>query len=33
MKIIAKGGAAMNQVGLVGRITKDPLLKKLSEGR
>lgn len=23
----------MNQVGLVGRITKDPLLKKLSEGR
>ncbi|WP_081976112.1 single-stranded DNA-binding protein [Ureibacillus manganicus] len=23
----------MNQVGLVGRITKDPMLKKLSEGR
>lgn len=23
----------MNQVGLVGRITKDPILKKLSEGR
>lgn len=28
-----KGGKNVNQVALVGRITKDPVLRKLSEGR
>jgi single-strand DNA-binding protein len=28
-----KGGKHLNQVALVGRITKDPILRKISEGR
>ena len=28
-----KGGKRLNQVALVGRITKDPILRKVSEGR
>lgn len=34
MKAIkSKGGELMNQVGLVGRLTKDPVLRHLSENR
>jgi single-strand DNA-binding protein len=28
-----KGGTQLNQVALVGRITKDPILRRISEGR
>jgi len=31
--IKSKGGESMNQVGLVGRLTKDPVLRHLSENR
>jgi len=31
--IKSKGGESMNQVGLVGRLTKDPVLRYLSENR
>lgn len=34
MKSVNKeGGTQLNQVALVGRITKDPILKRISEGR
>lgn len=29
----AKGGESMNQVGLVGRVTKDPVLRQLSDNK
>lgn len=31
--IISKGGESMNQVGLVGRLTKDPVLRQVSGNR
>ena len=31
--ISTKGGVKMNQVGLVGRLTKDPILRQLNENR